>query len=453
MPSLLDLPPEILLNVAECLYPHYATGMKGELPQLYINSEDRLCSPEEKDAQVALSSLSRTCKALHRLAKPTLFRNPIFPACGSFVLFVCALISRPDLATLVRDLRIHDVEDGELPNLCFKLETMFRRTEILERLPELFDETEKQSSTRAPGETFWLQIATGYYGTLMTYGHISALAMSLTSNLEHLYLQGCNFWFPEPRRFERLMHLKDLVLEFRLDDREGWEMQEVQPILDAAPALNSLWVNNPILHRSISHQNLTELYLIFGLVKSEEFFNIMSTCPRLQTFVFHCWGFDTPEGLTVTPLEASDAVIIRSGTLKRLSLCYPGNPDITDHPQDTDGNILGNLKSMSILESLDISSSIIHTDSSIFRRQLERFPPSLKMLRIRTDEDSMDHVVDFSIMAVRDLQDLCELRIVGEFSEEQERLIEEACETAKVRCLFEPWFEIPHPTWSWYTAT
>lgn len=423
MPSILSLPPEIVQEICQHLCPHYTPGTVVNRAYAETTLSWNLSGPE---SQRNLISLSYTCKSLYESVQPFLWHSPV-PNYGNCIAFVRTLAQRPDLASLIKDLRV--VEWITTVGDVTRDDAPIFEDEILHRLKDPFPGAE-QSLIELPGARLLRELAdTGGDAEGNAFKIIPILAVALASNIERLYF-GFNFWVIWPLLPNSLLNLKELVISFGCDS--GKDLGIYQHILDAAPALTTIHACTMHAATGASHLNVTELYLMSSNLGRDDLFSIMSNFPRLQTFLYESHGAYVKEAADITPAEASAGVFLRKNTLEHLSLSFATRlMGITGYERD-----LGDLTAMRALESLEINSHLINQYSAVQDIQLERFPPSLKRLTITVRARDFDHIVSFATAAVRKLRTLEELKICRELTEEHRRPIEDACKAANVSFVY-----------------
>lgn len=358
MTNLLNLPTEILQEICEALSPTHIYGTLQHIENMWFN-------------RVLISTLSRfsqTCSTLRNLAQPMLYYCPLTAGSG-FVSLVRTLCDRPDLAQMVRVLKVNgpwylvrghvisakDVAlfnsvllgcrgvDGQPAQVSRNWHLTVRPQPLIYSATELFE-----------------------YDPRMA---LSALALAQITNVLRLEVgvyddEPLCFAFCHPGSFPRL---RELYLEHG-EARTGDDLNAVNSLLRAAPALRSLEAcrinsaSNCIRHDNVVEVRLTNNNLDFGSLQ-----RIMGQFKNLQTFSYRAGKFPLYDDDQATPREVSQALLIRADTLRNVSLWFTSGGIGPDRMDET--WLMSSLKGMQVLERLEVDGHGLHDSITAIQPQ------------------------------------------------------------------------------------
>lgn len=270
--SILALPVELFFEICETLCWHCRRITRDGQCETDLKLED----------QLALLSLSRTCKALPTTVQPFLYHSLYTLREMDLYFFVRTLSERPDLG-----LSVFEVDVTHHTRECaYKIAMGHGRSKNL-----LFDVGESEDAlTSGPCQAGEAQIQS--LGTqselrqMSEYGAMVLLLLQLTPNLER-----ARFWLP-CRTFFKTFAASNLSLRMlkRLDfdGIHGYLLDTAAPILRLAPNLQVLhsrgcaevtsdFLTDKIMNDLSPLQNLTELDLTASALTLASMRNLLST--------------------------------------------------------------------------------------------------------------------------------------------------------------------------------
>jgi hypothetical protein len=436
MPSLLDMPSEILLAIIQNLCPR--TSGPDKCKSYTESCENDIWRADAFDLLKALASLALTCKALCQITQPLMFQNPPCQPENCLSL-VRTMLQRPDLANEVKELHVHAWE-FQLEDMSEEDAIIFERR-IMEGLQDPFPPTE-ESLTHVPGERLLLELKKGPHEMVR---YIAGSAIASVPKIERLLLE-IRYWECPHLRQGSLQHLKELAVKHG-DTELGFGLAAIQGVLNAAPALNVLWGHMVCDTVGAGHDSLTELHLTCSSVECDDFRLLMSALPRLQRLSYQSGGATVSDCPEVTPKEVSEAVISRCDTLKHLALDFSRTEAFMFKD---DHHYLEPLLGMNLLESLDISCDLINYEDfeNDALKFIHMFPPSLKKLRIRTGSRILPGgLINFAKAVPSKLPNLRLLSIFEFNFGKESDAVTAACEASNVKCSFDRWRSGSQPNW------
>lgn len=381
MPSLTDLPPETLHQIAWELTSRFSRDPNDCFPT-------SLGFARENNGLIALSRLSRVSKYFREIAQPKLFFST-FDSQNKSVSLVKTLYSRQDLAGAVIELQVGS--DGRASVLeSFngryefgpgnELDTSPADTLVLNKL--LFEhfppitkqqppsEDDDRSDDDAPG-----------------ISASAALAIALVPNVKRLFVET-GYWSLPIYKPDSLRYLVELNIVF--DDTErGFYLQNFRGILQAAPSLRTLGCHMVCGISDLApHSNLRTLHINHSSLTKESFQHIAATFSQLENFSYSSAGAIVSDEEEATPRYMLDAPRKLGSTIKHLSIETEMNTfDMDLEP----GDHIEDLTEMRILQSLAMSAcaivnSEVETDGNVF---MDLLPPSICKLMLISPGDNL----------------------------------------------------------------
>ncbi|EMT74242.1 hypothetical protein FOC4_g10002723 [Fusarium odoratissimum] len=329
---LFSCPEEIIDIVCQQLCPHCSERAS---PRHFFRYEE----PKPTHDRKCLLALSLTCKELRHISQPHLYHRPMG---HDFFGFIDTIAGTPALGRHVKELCLN--------------EHMIRRF-----LLQYADQAK-----------FLAQFgnATGYFGERRqivgtAINCLMSVAISLTPMLNKLEIHVESDWKFSSIPSGCLPNLKKLTItvswSFPTDDLDG-----LAGLLDAAPRLERIELVNLEVRdatkkpkTSFCHDTVNEITLRSCMLHISQLEAIMRGFPKLQTFRIgapnHCQRADTRSQDTALLYRIEDLLMLRSDTLKHLTLHFPGIH--LDHPGEI---VLQDLSGMKVLETLYIDSGMLH---------------------------------------------------------------------------------------------
>ncbi|KAF3913719.1 hypothetical protein AA313_de0205296 [Arthrobotrys entomopaga] len=371
MPTLLFLPPEVLGLVCD------------QVACLYGPSDVPYFDPVPATGDLA--ALSRTCKLLHRIVDPILYR--CIPTDRKFYCLFRTLITRKDLASYVRRAYMGELNDGET------LEPLYEEREAMKRLArQLSHDMDGNMRSSTSGSVEWLmkdpfQVADleqehddeNEVGKLFL-----ALTLLLLPNLEYLDYTVCYNYELEANLYapNHFQYLTEILFKHS-DTENGINLEDINGVLAAAPNVRVLrghliaGVGNVFCHKSVR-----ELHLGFSSVDADGLMLIMKSFPFLEVFTYESGGCMVRDD-EAKPCDFTEALLQRKDTLRHISIdfSYPDNIEEA-------GDALQSLQSMEVLETLTVDISTIYakteeestTDGNLI---INLLPSSIKSFSLR----------------------------------------------------------------------
>lgn len=349
MTNLLDLPTEVLQEICKALSPTHIHGSLQHIENMRFNRV--LIS--------ALSGLSQTCWTFRNLAQPMLYYCPLTAGSG-FISLVRTLCERPDLAQMVRVLRVNGPWHLKRGHVISANDVAFFNIALskcrgVDGQP--IQVSQNWHLTVRPQPLIHSETELFQYDPRMA---LSALALAQITNVLRLEVgayddEPLSFMFCRPGSFPRL---RELYLEHGAA-RRGEDLNAVDSLLQAAPALSSLEacrINSAsdfIRHDNVVEVTLRNNNLDFGSLQT-----IMRQFRNLQTFSYRAWNFPMYDLNQATPREISQALLIRADTLRNVSLWFTSEGIPPEHMTET--WLMSSLKEMQLLERLEVDGCGLH---------------------------------------------------------------------------------------------
>lgn len=348
MPSLTDLPPEILHKIAWNLTSRFSRDVDDCFPTSFG-------FPQEPESLSALSRLSRVSKYFRDIAQPKLFYSA-FDSEEKSVSLINTLSSRQDLAGAVTELQAGSSDrtsvlvplngqyqfgpDDDLD--ISPADTLMLNNLLLEHFPPSTQQPPSENGDESGGEVAKINA-------------FAALAISLVPNVRRLSVE-VGYWALPIYKPGSLLCLTELNL-IHSDTELGFHLQDFRGLLQAAPALQVLGC---YMVREISvltpHSNVRTLHLINSSLTRESFQNVASAFPKLEAFSYSSGGALISEDEEATPGDMLDALRTLGSTIKHLSLEIDDTCYMVDlQPRD----YITNLTEMRVLQTLTISAGAI----------------------------------------------------------------------------------------------
>ncbi|KAK7220067.1 hypothetical protein V2G26_008070 [Clonostachys chloroleuca] len=334
--SILELSPEILVQILEYLCPHCS----GEVDGTDTRSLGTWDSHVVKASQSTLYGLSTSCRAMRNIAQPFLYHYIV--QTEKTGLLARTLLQRPSLAGAVEGLAITAVgfngkddetlSEEDLATLELRMQTV--GTDALEN-----DTSEREN----------------ILGMLML-GH--------TPNVQKLSVfTDC---------FVPMMYYPDgalsclTILRANCDDTgNGFGLSVLAGIMKAAPNLKTFvgynLVRVSLKEGEIFSQSVTEVNIAEAAIWKEDFDMLIQGFPSLQIFRFETGGDCCDDIWCALPAEMAKSLLARKETLKKLNLSisarfYPDEKLVRDE-------LIDDLSRMTALESIILSVDSIYTES------------------------------------------------------------------------------------------
>ncbi|KAL5586654.1 hypothetical protein FOBRF1_016524 [Fusarium oxysporum] len=350
-----SFPEEIIDTVCQQLCPHCSERAS---PRHFFRYEE----PKPTHDRKCLLALSLTCKELRHISQPHLYHRPMG---HDFFGFIDTIAGTPALGRHVKELCLNEhmirrfllqyADQAKFLAQCNKR----YRTRLCEAA---------QRNPMAPVDRF--RNATGYFGERRqivgtAINCLMSVAISLTPMLNKLEIHVESDWKFSPIPSGCLPNLKKLTItvswSFPTDDLDG-----LAGLLDAAPRLERIELVNLEVRdatkkpkTSFCHDTVNEITLRSCMLHISQLEAIMRGFPKLQTFRIgapnHCQRADTRSQDTALLYRIEDLLMLRSDTLKHLTLDFPGIH--LDHPGEI---VLQDLSGMKVLETLYIDSGMLH---------------------------------------------------------------------------------------------
>ena len=344
MVAILDLPGEILHDIACHLCPHCH-------PRHGQHHEFVARNWVEASNLSGLDALSRTCTKLRAFAQPVLYHCPIpLYKSSNFVPLVRTLLQCPRLAHAVKEMHIGSWEslNTVLPDddLRFFLQHSSSLAALTDGRPLKLDPSWHALNLRAAAPPVLSD-----FGLLRKPGVVlAALALTVIRNVERVNIQTHIGWDLVLRKAGSLPKLTKLRIRYE-NESASFGLDDIAGLLAAAPKLKVLDVNGVKGgSKNVHHPNLKKLILSASTLDAQDLRAILGGCEKLESFTYHwCWDefmWDTE----ATPRDITEAVLLRKDTLKHLCLSF--FPDFVDQHQ-----MMTSLKRMQVLETIDVKTS------------------------------------------------------------------------------------------------
>lgn len=282
------------------------------------------------------------------------------------------LCSRPDLAAAVIELQIGGYKfDHELDSSPADI-SMFNT---------LLSENFKSATQQPPPLK---QNDGNPYAT--KFGTFAALAIAQSIKVEKLIIEHC-YWALPVFKPEALCSLTELSL-IHGDTEFGFDLSNFQGLLEGAPVLRTLkchMVNR--VSSVVTHASLTTLQIDNSSLSVESFAVLISGFPKLEDFLYSSGGIGVSEDIEATPGQISQALRIRSRSLRVLSLDFEKLFMFRGLMRQDD--IIQSLAYLENLEAIKVSASAI-------RLKHGTFPSAICSLTLvapnRTDAEDLKHL-------------------------------------------------------------
>ncbi|KAK5653500.1 hypothetical protein OQA88_8759 [Cercophora sp. LCS_1] len=286
MTLLLDLPVELLENIAD---------------QLYLDDEFPFF---DQSAIPTLAALNRTCKLLRELTTRLLYRCPTHRDTWSLTR---TLITCPDLAGLVTILNL---EEGYVGPYDVPLEVGDHYEKAIKEGDAAAKALEGEDVLLADPEPL---DRNSYVPNDVISGPCS--------NLEYL---SCNdvisdtpyFWAPDSMKKLRAIRFAHWDTEY------GFDLAAVEPLLRAAPNLEEIEFHSCTSARELDFQlhHAKTLELENSCIDADELLALLKMCPNLERFTYEsggpCVSYEDDFGVR----EAKELVLAHAPKLKTLVL-------------------------------------------------------------------------------------------------------------------------------------
>ncbi|KAK6542713.1 hypothetical protein TWF694_006656 [Orbilia ellipsospora] len=344
MPTLLSLPPEILIQICNEI-PHLDHG-----PWVY---KWMACVP---GFIITLTRLVKTCRLLRQVAEPILYRDTFTG--GEYWPLFRTLLTRKDLASHVKSFTMgeFDYEEkmepsqeereavkGLIRQLSHNADGSIRSSapEWLMNDPFQHDTEDYECSSEDPIDAFFL-----------------ALSLLILPKLESLCF--ISSWCIEENTFlpNSLQSLTEL--SFSHSDTEGsMGLDEINAFLRAAPNLRVLRGHMVGDASDVSrHEGIREVHLTYSGLEAKGLIDLMNSFPFLEVFTYESGGAIVTESYDeAVPREFTDALLCRKNTLRHVVIDLSNSCEISDGllARDT----LQSLQAMEVLEILAVDSPTI----------------------------------------------------------------------------------------------
>lgn len=381
MPSLTDLPPEILHKIAWNLSSRYSRDVDDCFPSSFGFTQ-------QPYSLIALSHLSRASKYLSDIAQPKLFYST-FDSEKNWVSLIKTLYSRQDLAAAVIELQVG--ADGDAS--AFELldgRYEFSPDNKPDASPEDILMLDKLLCEHFPPGTQQQPHSVDEDGTgdeEVRINACAALAIALVPNIKRLFVEA-GYWALPIYKPDSLRCLTELNI-VHADTELGFDLQTYRGLLQAAPALQILGC---YMVTEISNlaplSTLHTLHIRNSSLTKESFQHVAATFPHLENFSYSSGGALISDEPEATPGDMLAALRKLSNTIKHLSVDIEGACYMVDlEPQDYVRDLTG----MRVLQTLTISGQAIietheDTDGNIL---MDLLPPSICSFTLISPERNM----------------------------------------------------------------
>ncbi|KAH7171401.1 hypothetical protein EDB81DRAFT_197216 [Dactylonectria macrodidyma] len=385
MASLLDLPPELLLQTCTDLLPPFAHGSIQHIAN----------TPANRALFVPLSNLSRTCPVLRQLAQQMLYRRPL-PARCHFVNFVLTLCQRPDLAQKVQVLNL-DVPWDTDPRPIIPPQDVAIFDQALARCERariefevsLFRQSGKWPKPRVFSPTQWVE-----YMPLIT---LSALALAQITNVVRLEVGGFGrklcYFCCAPGSLPRLA---ELHVKHRDEEKKArGNLDRMDELLEATPALRVFAIcqmgNFSVLPR---HDNIVEVRLTDNNLDGPSLERIMGQFKNLQIFSYQAAQYPRFNEQQASPWDVFRALLMRAATLRHVSISFRSIEVEPLHRSCA----MASLKDMLVLESLQVDVNGVFVGNDFRPATLVGgLPPSVYSVRFKNmGEDFLQEILQLA---------------------------------------------------------
>ncbi|KAM0430443.1 hypothetical protein ACHAPT_005790 [Fusarium lateritium] len=424
MTQLTDLPTEILDEILHKLGP-FDHGKLRELTNVTRYFEDYRASLK------SLAFICRTCKALHRLAQPIIYRFP--------------LVHDDGLVSLTRTLTTQEGLRMSLQGLAVHLSPYYRvrREEVISPDDlDLFSNLIAKYPTRANGEPINISptwsTGDGCSEYEFTGDHkliMAALILTQIPNVERISIDmGLNADFPFCQRGS-LRHLVEFTA--RYSSRYGIDMAVLDGVLEAAPALKALNAANMTdPSRSLRHGNITDLDLADCAFRAETFRHILQGFPNLERLSCQPSRYAMVSDEIATAYEVLKALPIRADTLRHIYLLL----EPVDWEEGLYEDPIPSLKGMTVLETLHVDFANLYPDEAE-TGLVEFLPPSIQTYEQNySNQQLVPVMLALAEGAPRKFPNLRKVSFgrLYDDNESSSPVIERAFRERGVECIFEP---------------
>ncbi|KAF5981292.1 hypothetical protein FBULB1_4858 [Fusarium bulbicola] len=372
---ILSLPAEIIDILCQQFCPRCS---KRAFPRHFFVER----KPKEAQDRDCLSALALTCKELRRISQPHLYHRPIG---RDFFGFIDTIGKAPALGQHIKEL-------------CLSSAAIRRFVDQYDDPMELFAKCDQRYRTYLPDAAQRnpmvpiprLRNAASYLGNFTGNGEIAidcllSVVISFIPNINVLDIcvqTDLTFW-PIPSGY--LPNLRKLVIN--VPERfPANDLDSLTGLLGAAPQLESLDLARLDLREAMKdsemgfcHDNVNEIILRSSAIHTSRLEAIMRGFSKLQTFRFGApqyWdGPPYPRPRTGVSYKIEDILMLRSDTLKHVTLDFPGRNIDRDL-------VIQDLSGMKVLETLYIDSGILRRrwqqGREPARRIFQMLPESIK---------------------------------------------------------------------------
>ncbi|CAH0000055.1 unnamed protein product [Clonostachys byssicola] len=333
--SILDLSPEILVQILEYLCPHCSGEVKGTDTRSLGTRDSRLVEASQSN----LHGLSTSCRKLRNIAQPCLYHYIV--QTENARLIARTLLQRPSLAQTVEGLSItaldfngeddETLSDEDLATLELQMQTV--STDALEN------------------DTFERENILG----MLMLGH--------TPNIQKLSVLTDSF-IP-------MMYYPDgalsclTILRANCDDTEnGFGLSALAGIMRAAPNLKTFVASNLVKvsleEGEIFSESVTEVNIAEAAIWKEDFDMLIQGFPSLQVFRFETGGDRANYIWCASPADMAKSLLARKETLKKLNLSV--SAEFFPDGKLERGDMIDDLSRMTALESITLNIDSIYTE-------------------------------------------------------------------------------------------
>ncbi|KAK5994377.1 hypothetical protein PT974_04851 [Cladobotryum mycophilum] len=315
---LLQLPSEILGDIVR-LFCRHCTSSGNENDASWMQSAIILRQPNYVDGSRTLAQISQTCRALCRIAQPVLFHWACaYP--GQFMGMARSILSNEDLAPHVRYLRLDALSRGQLDGSGWHAQ--------LNEL-ELFHEYMTSFAPKDPDHEHYLakippwntpdSLFTGKRQEKLRDAFYFFILTKVT-NVERIIIDSNWMTFPQ-QGMTTLPRLIDIT--FQEVTSNGVSLNHLTPLLEAAPLLKTLVVNNiREIEDKFPPQRLLRLNLSDSAISGQDLRLLMKSITGLQSFRYKSGVKRMWRASEATPRQFAEILLIQRRTLKFLSLDF-----------------------------------------------------------------------------------------------------------------------------------
>ncbi|KAK6544623.1 hypothetical protein TWF694_001312 [Orbilia ellipsospora] len=369
MPTLLSLPSEILSLICN----QVARLDIGYVDALYFNR-----APASGD----LAAVSRTCRLLHQVVEPMLYR--CITTHKKFFCLFRTLVTREDLTSHVKRAYM----DGW--NYQKTIEPLYEEREVVKQLARQLSHDKdgnirllnSESVEWAMKDPFQIVDLVDEYHNEDEVGKLFlALTLLLLPRLEYLDLVLHYNLETDLYAQNHFQFLTEIVFK-HWDTKYGIDLSEINGLLAAAPNVRVLRgfmvasVGDVVCHKSVR-----ELYLVDSTIDADGLILIMNSFPFLEVFTYESGGTMVGD-VEARPCDFTDALIQRNDTLRHVSIDLINSDECGDP-----SGALQSLQSMQVLETLQLDVPSIYTRNreeftTDGNRIINLLPSSIKSLSL-----------------------------------------------------------------------